>query len=55
MIVGPCSAWPKEAVLEYAERLLEVNEQVKQSLKVVMRSIYLQYGRNLPTDIVWTS
>ena len=21
MIVGPCSAWPKEAVLEYAERL----------------------------------
>jgi 3-deoxy-7-phosphoheptulonate synthase len=44
MIVGPCSAWPKEAVLEYAERLLEVNEQVKQSLKVVMRS-YIQKPR----------
>ena len=22
MIVGPCSAWPREAVLEYASRLL---------------------------------
>lgn len=32
MIIGPCSAWPKAAVLEYAERLLKLNEQVKHSL-----------------------
>ena len=44
MIVGPCSAWPKEAVLEYAKRLVELNEEVKQSLKIVMR-LYIQKPR----------
>ena len=29
VIVGPCSAWPSEAVLEYAKKLLELNEKVK--------------------------
>ena len=37
MIVGPCSAWPKDAVLEYASQLKVLNEQVKKSLKIVMR------------------
>jgi 3-deoxy-7-phosphoheptulonate synthase len=50
MIVGPCSAWPKEAVLEYAERLLRVNEQVKHALKLVMR-VYIQKPR---TTKGWT-
>lgn len=44
MIIGPCSAWPSEAVLEYANRLAEVNELVKASLKIVMR-IYIQKPR----------
>jgi 3-deoxy-7-phosphoheptulonate synthase len=44
MIVGPCSAWPKKAVLEYARRLTEVNKTVKQSLKIVMR-MYIQKPR----------
>ncbi|WP_342220304.1 3-deoxy-7-phosphoheptulonate synthase [Rickettsiella endosymbiont of Miltochrista miniata] len=50
MIIGPCSAWPKDAVLEYAERLLKVNARVKQSLKIVMR-VYIQKPR---TTKGWT-
>jgi 3-deoxy-7-phosphoheptulonate synthase len=44
MIVGPCSAWPSEAVLEYAERLLRLNKQVEHALKIVMR-VYIQKPR----------
>lgn len=50
MIIGPCSAWPKEAVLEYAERLLKLNEKVKHALKLVMR-VYIQKPR---TTKGWT-
>lgn len=41
MIVGPCSAWPKEAVLEYAERLAILNKKVEHALKIIMR-VYIQ-------------
>ncbi len=50
MIVGPCSAWPKEAVFDYAKRLLEVNERVQHALKIVMR-LYTQKPR---TTKGWT-
>ncbi|EKD92055.1 MAG: hypothetical protein ACD_29C00216G0001 [uncultured bacterium] len=50
MIVGPCSAWPKDAVYEYAKRLSAVNDQVKQSIKIVMR-MYIQKPR---TTKGWT-
>jgi 3-deoxy-7-phosphoheptulonate synthase len=50
MIVGPCSAWPKDAVLAYAERLLSVSEAVKHTLKIVMR-MYIQKPR---TTKGWT-
>lgn len=50
IIVGPCSAWPDEAVFEYAKRLKEVNEQVKHALKIVMR-VYIQKPR---TTKGWT-
>lgn len=50
MIVGPCSAWPKPAVLEYAQRLVKLNEQVKHALKIVMR-VYIQKPR---TTKGWT-
>lgn len=50
MIVGPCSAWPKAAVLDYAKRLAGLNEQVKQALKIVMR-VYIQKPR---TTKGWT-
>lgn len=50
MIVGPCSAWPKDAVFEYAKRLVELNEMVKKSLKIVMR-LYIQKPR---TTRGWT-
>jgi 3-deoxy-7-phosphoheptulonate synthase len=50
MIVGPCSAWPDQAVFKYAERLLKVNEKVKHALKIIMR-IYIQKPR---TTKGWT-
>lgn len=50
MIVGPCSAWPKPAVVEYAERLAKLNDQVKDCLKLVMR-VYIQKPR---TTRGWT-
>ncbi|NNM58497.1 MAG: 3-deoxy-7-phosphoheptulonate synthase [Legionellales bacterium] len=50
MVVGPCSAWPKEAVLEYAERLVKLNAKVSHALKLVMR-VYIQKPR---TTKGWT-
>ena len=50
MIIGPCSAWPRNAVLEYAIRLAELNETVKNSLKIIMR-MYIQKPR---TTKGWT-
>lgn len=44
IIVGPCSAWPKEAVLEYASLLETLNKKVKHALKIVMR-VYIQKPR----------
>ena len=46
MVVGPCSAWPYDAVLKYAEKLLKINEQVKHALKLVMR-VYIQKPRTI--------
>jgi 3-deoxy-7-phosphoheptulonate synthase len=50
IIVGPCSAWPRPAVLEYAARLSQLNQQVKGALKIVMR-MYIQKPR---TTKGWT-
>lgn len=44
LIVGPCSAWPESAVLEYAQRLKKLSDQVSSSLKIVMR-VYIQKPR----------
>ena len=46
IIVGPCSAWPYEAVLTYADKLVAINEKVKDKLKIVMRS-YVHKPRTL--------
>lgn len=46
LIVGPCSAWPYDAVLEYAERLKKLNSKVKDSLKLIMR-VYIQKPRTI--------
>ncbi len=46
IVVGPCSAWPKEAVLTYAKKLLKLNEQLKHALKIVMR-VYIQKPRTM--------
>jgi len=46
VIVGPCSAWPSTAVLEYAKRLKELNKKVSHALKLVMR-VYIQKPRTI--------
>lgn len=46
MVVGPCSAWPSDAVLEYAKRLVELNKKVEHALKLVMR-VYIQKPRTI--------
>lgn len=50
MIIGPCSAWPSEAVVEYAKRLKKVEEKVSDVIKLVMR-VYIQKPR---TTKGWT-
>lgn len=50
VFVGPCSAWPFDSVMEYGKRLRELQEQVKDHLKIVMR-VYIQKPR---TTKGWT-
>ncbi len=50
LIVGPCSAWPDEAVVEYAKKLKPIADQVSDKLKIILR-IYTQKPR---TTIGWT-
>ncbi len=50
MVVGPCSAWPKPAVLDYAGRLARLSEKISDRIKVVMR-VYIQKPR---TTRGWT-
>lgn len=49
LIVGPCSAWPSEAVLDYAKRLLPLKESVQDVIKIVLR-VYIQKPR---TTVGW--
>ncbi|MFA5855611.1 MAG: 3-deoxy-7-phosphoheptulonate synthase [Candidatus Gracilibacteria bacterium] len=50
VIVGPCSAWPYEGVLKYAEKLSKLKKKVDKKLKLVMR-LYIQKPR---TTKGWT-
>jgi 3-deoxy-7-phosphoheptulonate synthase len=49
VIVGPCSIHDPKAALEYAERLLELRERVKDALVLVMR-VYFEKPR---TTVGW--
>jgi len=49
VVVGPCSIHDPVAAIEYAERLAELNEQVKDHLFVVMR-VYFEKPR---TTVGW--
>ena len=49
IIVGPCSAWPPAAVIEYAQHLSRLNQFVQHRLKLIMR-VYTQKSR---TTIGW--
>lgn len=50
MIVGPCSAWPDEAVVRYARLLKALEPRVRDQLKLVLRT-YVQKPR---TSRGWT-
>lgn len=50
VIVGPCSAWPFDATLEYAKKLKKIEEKLRDRLKIVMR-VYIQKPR---THKGWT-
>ena len=50
VIVGPCSAWPDAAFLEYARRMRAFQGDVSNSLKIVLRT-YIQKPR---TSKGWT-
>lgn len=49
VIIGPCSAWPKQAVIQYASRLKEIEAKVKDRIKIVLR-VYTQKPR---TTVGW--
>ncbi|MBT3539284.1 3-deoxy-7-phosphoheptulonate synthase [Candidatus Parcubacteria bacterium] len=44
LVVGPCSAWPMEATLEYAKRLKKLSEEVGDKIKLILR-VYIQKPR----------
>ncbi|NTW14444.1 MAG: 3-deoxy-7-phosphoheptulonate synthase [Candidatus Moranbacteria bacterium] len=46
VIIGPCSAWPEEAVISYTEKLRGLSDAVKGRLKIVMR-VYTQKPRTV--------
>ncbi len=50
LIIGPCSAWPNTAVIEYAKKLKPLADRLSDKLKIVLR-IYTQKPR---TTIGWT-
>lgn len=50
LIIGPCSAWPSSAVVDYARQLEKIAEEVKDKIKVIMR-VYTQKPR---TTVGWT-
>lgn len=50
VIVGPCSAWPYEAVLQYVQKLKNLSDKVSERLKLILR-LYIQKPR---TTKGWT-
>ncbi len=50
LIIGPCSAWPDSAIIEYAKKLKDISDKVKDKIKIVMR-VYTQKPR---TTLGWT-
>ncbi len=49
MVIGPCSAWPDKAVIEYAAKLAPVAKKVEDKFKIILRT-YLQKPR---TTVGW--
>lgn len=50
VIMGPCSAWPHDATLDYAKKLKALEEKVRDTMCIIMR-VYIQKPR---TTKGWT-
>jgi len=50
LIIGPCSAWPEQSVINYAKNLKEISDKVSDKIKIIMR-VYTQKPR---TNLGWT-
>mgnify|MGYP001589753536 CR=1 FL=1 len=50
VIIGPCSAWPYDSTIEYAQKLKSIEAKVKKQIKLIMR-VYTQKPR---TTTGWT-
>ncbi|MBT4385168.1 3-deoxy-7-phosphoheptulonate synthase [Candidatus Peregrinibacteria bacterium] len=46
IIVGPCSAWPAEKVIEYAKKLKPLADELEDKLKIIMR-VFTQKPRTI--------
>jgi phospho-2-dehydro-3-deoxyheptonate aldolase len=46
LIIGPCSVWPQNSVLDYAIKLKKVSEKVDSKIKIIMR-VYSQKPRTM--------
>lgn len=46
LIIGPCSAWPKEAVIEYSKELKKLSDKYNDKIKIVLR-VYSQKPRTI--------
>ncbi|MCA9495883.1 MAG: 3-deoxy-7-phosphoheptulonate synthase [Nanoarchaeota archaeon] len=50
LIIGPCSAWPNKAVIEYAKEIKKINNKYSDKIKIIIR-VYTQKPR---TNLGWT-
>lgn len=46
LVVGPCSAWPYDACVEYANKLKVLQDKIKNKIKLIMR-VYTQKPRTV--------
>ncbi|MBU1895917.1 3-deoxy-7-phosphoheptulonate synthase [Patescibacteria group bacterium] len=45
MIIGPCAAWPSDAVVDYAGRLAAIKDKLEKKIKIIMR-VYTEKPRS---------
>lgn len=46
LVIGPCSAWPKKAVIDYVKQIKKIDKKVNSYLKIIIR-VYTQKPRTI--------